>query len=149
MMSGLLLLLAATAVACFNAGLHWYTQVATYPLFANLPPEHFVAYHAAYQRRLPWSIYVPYTLALLTAVALLWLRPDTQSIASVWTVLLLHSAITAISVGLAVPLHTRLDREGLRPPLIRALVRVNALRVVASTLACAVLMAALTQAYRQ
>jgi hypothetical protein len=89
-MSASLVLLLAAVVACLNVGLHWYTQVATYPLFAALPAAHFVAYHTAYQRRLPLAIYAPYGLALLTTASLLIVRPPTLGIGWVWLALALH-----------------------------------------------------------
>ncbi len=147
-MTGTTLLLLAAAVAWFNAGLHWYTQVATYPLFAHLPAEHFVAYHGAYERRLPLSIYGPYGLALLTTALLFAARPAALPVGGVWLTLALHLSVTAISVGLAVPLHRRLGREGKQDALIRGLVRVNALRLAAALLAGGVLVGALAAELR-
>ncbi len=148
-MSGGIVLIVAAAVACFNAGLHWYTHVATYPLFAKLPSAHFVSYHGAYQRRLPFAIYAPYTAALLSTVLLLVSRPATMPASQVWMALALHLTITGISLGMAVPLHRRLDAEGNLTPLVARLVRVNALRLAAAVLACGVLVLNVILSLRQ
>lgn len=147
-MSAPFVLLLAAAVACLNVGLHWYTQVATYPLFLTVPPAHFVAYHTAYQRRLPLAIYAPYGFALLTTALLLVVRPPTLDVGWVWLALALHGAVSGISLAPAVPLHARLGRDGQREALVRRLVHVNAWRLAAAVLASAVLVAGVARALR-
>jgi hypothetical protein len=55
-------LIAVAAATLFNTGLQYYTTVSTYPLFSSLDFQNFLSFHKAYERKLPLSIYVPYTL---------------------------------------------------------------------------------------
>jgi hypothetical protein len=106
------ILMAVAVTTLFNTGLQYYTTVSTYPLFSNLEEQNFVTFHKAYERKLPLSIYFPYTLLMVSNLFLLFLRPD--GISWFWPVVmvLLNASIMAISLPFAAPVHARLDRTG-------------------------------------
>lgn len=104
-------LLALFGATALNWALHWYTQCVTYRLFdviaAIAPGEGFVRYHRAYEARLVWSIYLPWSL--LVGLSAAYFVRALSGLAGL--LLALNLAIAGISVGLAVPIHRRIDRD--------------------------------------
>jgi hypothetical protein len=74
----------------FNLALHWYTQVVTYPLFSFIGKAEFVDYHLAYQKRLPFSIYIPYSLLMVLNVLLFVYPPPDAGLAVIVTLFILN-----------------------------------------------------------
>jgi hypothetical protein len=72
---GLAIFVVLVFATFFNNALHFYTQVQTHPLFAWVGREGFVPFHKEYQRRLPLTIYAPYSLQMAANVLLLFIRP--------------------------------------------------------------------------
>ena len=128
----LVLLLVAFATF-FNTGLQYYTTVSTYPLFSALDEANFVPFHKAYERKLPLSIYVPYSFWLLLTLTLLFVRPEGVALGGVATLLVLNGSIMAMSLTLAAPVHARLDRVGKNADDLAKLRRFNLPRLVAAT----------------
>ena len=126
------LLLVAFATF-FNTGLQYYTTVSTYPLFSALDEANFVPFHKAYERKLPLSIYVPYSFWLLLPLTLLFVRPEGVALGWVATLLVLNGSIMAMSLTLAAPVHARLDRVGKNADDLAKLRRFNLPRLVAAT----------------
>jgi hypothetical protein len=132
-------LVAVVATTTFNLALQYATQVATYPLFARLGRESFVAYHQAWERRLPLTIYAPYAALVVSDVLLLAVRPEGAGLGWLLALLALTASVTAISVLLAVPAHRHLDRIGEpTPDGIRRLLVANGLRLASMTAATAI-----------
>jgi hypothetical protein len=142
-----LLLLLVALTTFFNTGLQYYTTVSTYPLLQSLPDAGFVAYHKAYQRTLPWSIYLPYTLLMLSTLALLVVRPEAAALGWVLLLLVLDGSIMAVSLAFAAPVHARLDREGKRPELLSLLRRYNLPRLLAASLSSLLVLALMAQTF--
>lgn len=131
-------LLVVAATTFFNTGLQYYTTVSTYPLFQTLHHEGFVAYHKAYEKRLPLAIYIPYTLLMLSTFALLVVRPDSIGLGWVVLLVLLNGSIMVISLLFAAPVHARLDREGKNERDLELLLRYNLPRLLAATASSAI-----------
>jgi hypothetical protein len=140
-----LLLLLVALLTLFNAGLQYYTTVSTYPLFSDLTPEAFVAYHEAYQRRLPAAIYIPYTLLMLATLLLLAVRPPSVEPIWVLVLLILNGSIMAVSLRFAAPIHARLDQHGKNPDDLRRLRRFNLPRLIAVSLSSVIVCGLLAQ----
>lgn len=116
---------AWTTFALF--GLIWVVQLAIYPLFARIGPDHFCEYHESYCARITWVVAPLMLIEILSAAALLWLdsgrfdRTDLQ---------LNFAAIVAVWVSTAmfsVPAHRRLLR-GFEESAYRRLVHTNRIR---------------------
>lgn len=125
-------------LTALNWSLHWYTQVVTYRLFPTVAAEAggpgFVAYHRAYEARLVWSIYVPWSALMAASIAFLFVRPDAVSASWAWSLLALNAAIAVLSVLFAVPVHRRIDAAGaLGSRDGRALMRWNLARLVTAS----------------
>ncbi len=133
--ASLLLLYGLTAL---NWTIHFYTHVVTYRLFsviaANADGAGFVRYHQAYERKLPWSIYMPWSMLVAASILYLVAAPSVYAA----TLLLLNLSIAVISVVFAVPTHRRIGRIGAftdRDATI--LLRANLLRLLVATLSLA------------
>ena len=137
--AGRAVLLAVTLLAAANWGLHYYTHQVTYRLFPAVASvaggPGFVRYHQAYAKRLPASIYVPWSLLMVASALLVAIRPVGLGVA--WPLLLLglNLAIAVLSVLVAAPVHRRVDAdEELSPAAATTLVRANGVRLAVATL---------------
>lgn len=124
----------AASATFFNNALHWYTQVTTYPLLGWVGQAEFVSFHKEYERRLPFSIYVPYTFLMLSTLLLAFVRPVEVKLGWVLMLLALNASIMIISLTFAVPVHNRLQHQGYSDKGgIRRLIRYNSVRLIASS----------------
>lgn len=108
----LIVFIAVVFFTFFNNALHWYTQVATYPLFAFIGNKDFLKYHLEYQHRLPFSIYAPYSLLIFGTLLLFVFHPAQISLAWIIVITALNLAIMVESLIFAAPVHKRLDEQG-------------------------------------
>jgi hypothetical protein len=138
--SPLLLLALLTAL---NWAVHYYTQSITYRLFPTIAQAAggtaFVRYHRAYEARLPWSVYVPWSLLTLASLAFVVVRPD--GVGPAWPVglLVLNVSIAPISLLFAAPVHRTVDHTGdLAPSQAAALLRWNGIRLIIATVSLVV-----------
>lgn len=125
-------------LTALNWALHWYTHMVTYRLFPTIAAEAggvgFVEYHQAYESRLVWSIYVPWTALMTASVIFLFMRPDTIGAPWAWSLLVLNAAIAVVSILFAVPVHRRIDAAGaIGAEDNRALLRWNLVRLLAAS----------------
>lgn len=70
-----IVLLGTLAVAMFNVGVIWLTQVVVYPVWALVGEPEWQRFHEAHKRRLPGVAFVPHGLATPGALLLIILRP--------------------------------------------------------------------------
>lgn len=131
---GIIVFAVAAFATFFNNALHWYTQITTYPLLGWVGQAEFVSFHKEYERRLPFSIYVPYTLLMCSTLLLMFFRPTEIGLGWVFVLLLLNASIMVVSFMFAVPIHNRLDRQGYSDKAgIRGLIQCNRVRLIASS----------------
>lgn len=131
---GLAIFVVVVFATFFNNALHFYTQVQTYPLFARVGRDAFVAFHKEYQRRLPLAIYAPYSLLMAANVLLLFSRPAELAVGWVVALLILNASIVVESLALAAPVHYRMDRQTRNDKgEVRRLIRLNGARLAAAT----------------
>jgi hypothetical protein len=84
--------LANLAVSFYNVGLIWLTQVVCYPLWAYVGRDQFYAYHGAWWHGIWGVCFVPAGLAVLGAVAMLWVRPPEVPAWQAWVGVALQAA---------------------------------------------------------
>lgn len=133
-------------LTALNWTVHWYTQMVTYRLFPDVAGRmsgaDFSAYHRAYQTRLVWAVYIPWSLLITASIAVALAPPPGQTLWA-WTLLVLNVAIGVLSFALAVPVHRRIDRDDcLEGSDAHRLLRANFARLVtasASLVICSVL----------
>ena len=124
-----LLLIANAAATWFMAGLIWFVRVVHYPMFADVGPDAFAAYHRRHTSRTTWVVIGPMCVELLTAAGLVW----TRRAAWTWAGLALVVLIWASTGLVQVPRHDRLGR-GYDAAVVRSLRRTNWVRTVAWTI---------------
>ncbi len=132
-----LYLLALTALVLYVAGVSAMTTGVSYPLYAAVPADTFVAYHQQYNRRIPGVIVVPAFVAYLGCMALPLTVPDAVPAGA--AVLIAFAGLTALlaTVTAAIPSHVRLQRHGFSAAAYRRLRAADAVRTAACFLAAA------------
>lgn len=108
-------------------GLIWTIQLVQYPLFAAVPAEGFVRFHAEHMRRITWVVGPLMLVEALTAIALL-LRTPSEPLA--WIGLALVALLWLVTAFLSVPCHRRLS-AGFDRPAHATLVGTNWIRTIA------------------
>lgn len=136
--AGRSLLLVLALLTALSWAVHYYTQAVTYRLFPVVAAASggagFVRYHQAYEARLPWSVYAPWTLLTLASAAFVVVRPPGVGLAWAVVLLVLNASIAPISLVFAAPLHRAVDRAGaLTPARAKALLRWNGVRLAIAT----------------
>ncbi|MFS0702962.1 hypothetical protein AB6N23_00425 [Cellulomonas sp. 179-A 9B4 NHS] len=127
----------------YSTGVAWQAQAVSYPLFGDVGAAEFAAYHLAYGAAIPWVVVVPGFVGFLAAAALPWTRPADvpRPLAAV------AAAGGLVSIGVtvlwAIPMHDRLDAAGFSPDVLDSLLRANAVRTGALTVAAVALVGAL------
>lgn len=124
-----LFLLLHFGVTCALTGLIWTIQVTHYPLFAQVGPENFAAYHEAHTRTIT-CVVGPLMLAEVASAGWLWLegRRDPLFLISLGFL----AAIWLSTALIQIPLHHRLA-GGFAPEPHANLVLSNWIRTLAWT----------------
>ena len=103
------LLVVHAAATWFMAGLIWVIQVVHYPLFRRVGEDAFLEYEREHTRRMGAVLAVPAIAEILTAAALVFVRPEDVPL---WLVLAAGAVLAGIWImtGLVqAPLHGRLS----------------------------------------
>ena len=105
-------LLALTALAWYVAGVSVLTTRVSYPLYTTVPPGAFVAYHRHYGRQIPPVVVAPAFVAFLGCLVLPLTRPP--AVPSGIALAVAAGGLVAVlaTVGVAIPSHVRLQRDG-------------------------------------
>ena len=131
------LLLAHAAATCALAGLVWVVQLVVYPAFLHVgPTPAWPAFHAAHSRAMTRVVVLPWAVQGLCCAVLLVRRPDGVPLPLALLAAGLGLATVALTLGVQVPLHTRLSQAYEERAALR-LLRSNRLRVLAWTAAAA------------
>jgi hypothetical protein len=131
---------AHLAATLYLTGLIWVIQVVHYPLMDRVPADGFTAFHAEHARRIGVVVIVPMLVELITALALLVIRPPGVPAALLVAGVVLVGTVWLSTFALQVPLHRQLS-EGFNLAAHRALVHGNWIRTAAWTLRAAVAIA--------
>jgi hypothetical protein len=133
-LAGVVLLVHAAATV-FLTGLSWTVQAVHYPLFAAVGGD-FARYEAEHARRISRLLALPWTVELLTALALPVLLSQVPGRpVPLWMPvagLALLAVVVAVTMLGAVPAHGRLG-HGFDPDALRALLRADRVRVAGWT----------------
>ncbi len=122
-----LILLIQAGSTLAMVGLIWFVQIVHYPLMADVGQESFVRYETEHQRLTSYVV-GPFMIAeVLTALALLVIRPSDVPVGSVWLGLALLAVIWIGTYTIQVPQHALLA-QGFNESLQRKLVQGNWLR---------------------
>jgi hypothetical protein len=120
-------------------GVQAYIHYEAYPLIPLVGKTEFAGYLKEYERRLTVPLVLPYLLTLLSNLALLFIRPAGISLCLVITAFVLNLAVAIATLTLATPVYNRIKQKGAAlPEDMVALMRINLLRLVLSTVSSAV-----------
>ncbi len=122
-----LILLAHVAATLFMVGVIWFVQVVHYPLFEKVGAAGFPAYSEAHSRLTGLVVGPPMLIEAVTAVALLFSRPEGVPPALAWSGLALLALVWASTAIFQVPRHRALGL-GFDPGSHRFLVASNWVR---------------------
>ena len=125
-----LVLMAQLVSTLGMVGVIWFVQVVHYPLFGKVGISGFRDYEQDHQRRTTLVVAPLMLTEAVTAVALLWLRPDIIPASLVVAGLGLIALLWASTFFWQVPAHERLAKS-FDPATHRNLVRSNWLRTAA------------------
>ena len=129
----------------FCAAVNVYTWRLGYPLW-GFAGTGFAAVHREYMARLTPAITVPHVVMFLAALgAAMWRVPRMPAWVG-WTVFALDTAVIAVSVLVAGPVHDRFNRVGFDAAGLELLVRVSAWRSAMMLAACALLLSRIAAA---
>jgi hypothetical protein len=104
------LLLGSLAVSFYNVGAVWLTHLSCYPLWPYVGSAEFEAYHLAWWHSL-WGVVFPTGgLAVVAAVAMIWLRPPRVPAAAVWLGVALQALVWVLTAVWWAPLMARLHQ---------------------------------------
>jgi hypothetical protein len=124
----------------FNNGIQAYIHYEAYPLLAFVGPAEFPAYLKEYERRLTIPLIVPYALAVLSNLILLFTRPATLSVGWLIVTFVLNLAVAVVTMTLATPIYDRIKQAGqVNQEGLGELMRINLLRLGLSTLSSLVI----------
>lgn len=125
-----MILLLNLAATLFMTGLIWLIQLVHYPLFAQVHPDAFPAYHAAHSQLITWIVAPVMLVELLTAGALLLHPPHPRLPAwPLWLGAALVLGVWLSTALLQIPAHATLS-QGFHPDAHRTLVLTNWLRTL-------------------
>ncbi|MCS7264646.1 MAG: hypothetical protein NZ805_07420 [Armatimonadetes bacterium] len=122
----LILHLAATL---FMTGVIWFVQVVHYPLYRLVGVAQFAAYESSHTFRTTFVVAPPMLIEMVTAVWMLWQRPDGISAKSLWLNFILLIVIWLSTALVQSPIHGVLTK-GYNERAIQLLVLSNLLRTV-------------------
>jgi hypothetical protein len=92
-------------------GLIWFVQIVHYPLFAAVGPERFAEYESSHQARTT-IVVAPLMIAeALSAIALIWFRPDGVAFGLCVAGMMLVALLWASTFLWQVPAHERLQQS--------------------------------------
>lgn len=126
----------------------WLVQIVIYPLFARVGAGDYVTYHRFYSRHIPLPVILPGFASFLLPVALAFFGP----VVPLWmTVLNVLAGLIGllVTVGLEIPRHHRLEREGKNDRTITELIRFNWPRTASITAQAGVTLAMLVFVFGQ
>jgi hypothetical protein len=117
----------------FMTGVIWFAQAVHYPLLERVGGDAFVAYEKENTRRTGWVVIPVMALEFITALLLLWRRPEFFPFFYAWLNGALLAVIWVSTFTLQGPGHQQLTKK-FDPALWRRLVRTNWIRTVAWTM---------------
>lgn len=123
------LLAVQFASTWFMVGLIWTIQIVHYPLFPLVGEDAFPRYEAEHTRRMGRLLAIPAPVEVVTAAALVFVRPSGVGLALVLVAGALLAALWVTTALVQVPLHRTLSED----PSIDAMRRLVATNWVRTT----------------
>ena len=103
--------LTHVAATMFMTGVIWFVQIVHYPLFSGVGKAEFSAYEQRHTALTTWVVAPPMLIEALTALMLLWFRPQGVTAWQIWAGLFLlssHLVVNRLGPG---PLSHNIDER--------------------------------------
>jgi hypothetical protein len=147
--TGALAFVIAAFATIFCTAVNCYTARIAYPLWRQVDPASFGAFHREYLRLLAPVITLPHIVMFFASAALLRWRPACVSLPQAAALFALDAAVVALSAFWAGPIHSRFERTGLLDQTgISTLIRISVLRSVLMLAASGLVSSIILQAIR-
>jgi peroxiredoxin Q/BCP len=117
----------------YMVGLIWFVQIVHYPLFASVGSLEFPQFERRHRAMITWVVAPPMLIEGVTAVLLIWLRPEKIADWSLWTGLALLGVCWLSTALVQVPCHISLSKV-FNLVVYRRLIATNWLRTAAWSL---------------
>jgi hypothetical protein len=135
------ILVIALAVQLYNVGTIWFCQIVVYPLFGKVGVADYMEYHRYYTFRIPLPIIIPGFTSFFLPFLVLFYLPASVPVWMAWANVFCGLVGLLVTVGLEIPRHNKLEREGKDDELIRQLIRFNWPRTLSITVSAALTLA--------
>jgi hypothetical protein len=142
-----LFLVFCTVMYFYCTGCAWMLQIVAYPTYSLVGEKEFVPFHVESGKRLRFVMIAPMVLTIWASFFLVFLGPEAAPLWARMAVAFGSAVILGTTLGLELPKHMQLDREGKSEALIQALVRDNMPRVFFWTTGSLLLVYMLTQTF--
>lgn len=141
------ILLANAAATLFMTGVIWFVQVVHYPLFDGVGAEGYIDYQARHVKTTSFVVLPAMMVEMVTAIAIVAVPLPGVASWLGWTGLLLLGAVWAVTFGLSVPCHRKLEK-GFDVAVHRSLVASNRARTLCWSLRAGLVLYMLWQVMR-
>ena len=137
----------AAGAVLFCTAVNCYTYRVAYPLWLSIGGKDFAAVHRDYLRRLTPVITVPHIVAFFCSASMLYLRPTWLTLWTAGEVFFACTAVIALSLAVAGPVHDRFARTGVvDQPGMQRLIQISAVRSTLMVAASALLLYCMAEA---
>ncbi len=137
----------ALGVQLYGLGTIWLVQLVVYPLFGKVGADEYTTYHRFYTSRIPLPVIVPGFLSFFLPVAVLAFLPDSVPVWLAVANVIMGLVGLAVTVGLEIPRHGKLERDGKNDKLIAELIAFNWPRTASITASAALTVAMAMKAF--
>ncbi len=135
------ILIIALCLQFYNVGTIWFCQIVVYPLFGKVGLADYITYHRFYGARIPLPIILPGFASFIMPIIVLVCLPAAVPAWMAWANVLCGLVGFLVTVGLEIPRHLRLERNGKDDQLIAQLVLFNWPRTLSITISAALMVA--------
>jgi hypothetical protein len=124
-MKGSTVFMIAFALIFYSTGAAFIESFVNYSSWHLIGPAEFSAFHKFITPRVLALLVLPAALGTVFSILMLWFRPASIPIWSVWLVIALQMVLWVSSVTIQIPIQLKLQTQGLSIPLVDHLIVTN------------------------